>query len=85
MEIFSNGDCQDQIINLISRHNDGICQVTLEEIQTYLKMRSFVYIHGSNSLLQLSEDCEHGEIHEKGKTFMRITKEYVHELQNIEN
>jgi hypothetical protein len=35
MEIFHSGDALDNLINLVSKFNDGDCDFTLDEIRTY--------------------------------------------------
>jgi hypothetical protein len=81
MEIYSNGDAQDQIINLLSYHNQGKCEFTLSELQTYLKMRSFIYPMTSNSQVEILGDGYAANIICNDKPFMHITREEIYELQ----
>lgn len=81
MEIYSNGDAQEQIINLLSYHNQGHCEFTLSELQTYLKLRSFLYSSTNNSQVEILENGDEANIVYNGKPFLHIIKEEVYELQ----
>lgn len=81
MEIYSNGDAQEQIINLLSYHNQGNCEFTLSELQTYLKLRSFLYPSINNSQVEILENDDEANIVYNGKPFLHIIKEEVYELQ----
>lgn len=56
MEVFSNGDNQEQIITLLSKHNAGECEFTLDDLSTYLKMRNYLFSIVCNTTMQIMDD-----------------------------
>lgn len=80
MEVFSNGDAQEQIINLVSRFNDRKCEFTLEELSTFLKVRGFLYPLTTNAIMLVEGDSAIIHDGDASKPFMMITREEVYEL-----
>jgi len=82
MEIFHSGDALDNLINLVSKFNDGDCDFTLDELRTYLKIRALLYPILSNAILDFNEEgvaCIHNG--DSSKPFMKITRIELYELQ----
>ena len=83
MEVFSNGDAQEQIISLLSKHNSGECEFTLKDLQVYLKMRGYLYSLVTNTMMVLDSDCE-ATLFYGDKCFMKVTLVEIHELVDSE-
>jgi hypothetical protein len=80
MEVFSNGDAQEQIITLLSKHNAGECEFTLDELSTYLKLRGFLYSMVQNTSMEVLDNGNTANLYYFDKCFMKVTLEEVYEL-----
>lgn len=80
MEVFSNGDAQEQIISLLSKHNAGECEFTLHELSTYLKLRGFLYSVVQNASMEVLDGGTTANIYFYDKCFMKVTLEEIYEL-----
>lgn len=80
MEVFSNGDNQEQIITLLSKHNAGECEFTLDDLSTYLKMRNYLFSIVCNTTMQIMDDGISASLNYMGKCFMKVTLEEVYDL-----